>query len=207
MKRALAALYLFVFLACNTPPHSDVPADTTQKQKDTLPIQPLSNSYVPVDLSPMDISYFPTDYPLLKMSGTAPTLPQARVIYSRPHMQGRTIFGDMVKWGEPWRLGANEATEIEFFSPVTIQNKRINAGRYTLYCIPQPGHWTIVFNSNLYSWGLKPDPSKDLFRFDIPSEKTDIPIEYFTMTFEKTNAGADLVIAWENLSAHLPLRF
>ncbi|HNL82614.1 MAG TPA: hypothetical protein PKG56_04420, partial [Chitinophagaceae bacterium] len=46
-----------------------------------------------IDKSPMDISYFPKDYPLMKMNGKSKDLPIARVIYSRPMKKGREIFG------------------------------------------------------------------------------------------------------------------
>ena len=82
------------------------------------------------DKSPMDISYFPVDYPIEHMYNRASKPLVARVVYSRPHRQGRKVFGSLLKYGEPWRLGANEATEIEFFRAVEIEGKRINKSRY-----------------------------------------------------------------------------
>src|SRR5262245_27099050 len=70
------------------------------------------STYTSVDKSPMDMSYFPVDYPKLKMTKNELSPPVARVIYSRPHLQGRQLFHDVLKYGEHWRLGANEATEI-----------------------------------------------------------------------------------------------
>jgi hypothetical protein len=32
-------------------------------------------------------------------------------------------------------------------------------------------------------------------------------IEYFTMVFEKTDTGADLLMAWDNAEARLPIGF
>jgi len=147
------------------------------------------------------------DYPINKMTQPELGPPLARVIYSRPHKQGRTIFGALLKWGEHWRLGANEATELELFQDATIQNKRVSKGRYVLYCIPQPEAWTIVFNTNLYSWGLKQDSTRDVYRFQIPSTKTSAPIESFTMVFQKTKPGADLLMAWDTVAARLPISF
>jgi hypothetical protein len=155
----------------------------------------------------MDVIYFPTNYPVQKMNGEITTPPVARVIYSRPHRQGRQIFGNIVKWGEPWRLGANEATEIELFQPVTIQNKRVEKGRYVLYAVPHEDHWTIVFNANLYTWGLKFNLAQNAAMFDVPVVNKGLNIEYFTMVFDKTETGADLVMAWENKEARLPLQF
>lgn len=165
------------------------------------------NPYEPVDISPMDMSYLPNDYPILKMDNKTNKKPVARVIYSRPQMQGRKIFGSLIKYKERWRLGANEATEIELFQNVMVNNKSIPAGRYVLYCIPDTSKWTIVFNDNLDCWGLKQDPKKDLYKFDIPVTQKDKSIEYFTMVFDKTKTGADLIMAWDNLEARLPFQY
>ena len=160
-----------------------------------------------LDKSPMDMIYFPTEYPVLKMSGKTNQLPVARVIYSRPEKDGRVIFGGVVKYNEHWRLGANEATEIEFFTDVSIQDKKIKKGRYIIYCIPYPDKWTIVFNDDLFVWGLKIHSSKDLFSFDIPASVTSDVYEAFTMEFEPQEKGLQLVMAWDDRKAVLPINF
>ena len=166
------------------------------------------NPYAIVDVSPMDISYFPVDYPKLKMTDPISVPPPfARIIYSRPHLQGRHLFTDLLKYGEPWRLGANESTELDLYTEATIQNKKIKFGRYVLYCIPEPDSWTIVLNSNIDSWGLHPDATKDIARFSIPVKQTVNRLEYFTLIFEKSTSGADIVMAWDNLEARLPIAF
>ena len=166
-----------------------------------------SNPYVVVDISPMDMSYYPVDYPKLKMAQQVSQAPVMRLIYSRPHLQGRELFHDVLKYGEYWRLGANEATEIEFFRDVTIQNKKVRAGRYILYCILGESTWTIVLNSNLYSWGLQQDATKDVEHFEIPVTHGNPTLEYLTMVFSKTNTGAELIIAWDDVVAKLPINF
>ena len=166
------------------------------------------NPYASVDLSPMDMSYFPVDYPKLKIAtGTPLAPPLARVIYSRPHLQGRHIFHEVLKYGEPWRMGANEATELQLFRPATIQGKTIPAGRYILYCIPQPHEWTIALNQNTDTWGLQQDASKDVARFTISVEQKEQSLEYYTMVFEPATGGAILVMAWDNVELRLPLHF
>lgn len=203
MKNVLWFLLIPCFFSCQ----NDAAKKAAPPVKDTnLLTKEAANPYTPVDLSPMDMAYFPADFSVQKMNGQTASLPVARVIYSRPHRQGRKIFGNLVKWGEPWRLGANEATEIQFFQPVTIQNKRVEKGQYVLYAIPYEDHWTIVFNSNLYTWGLKFNLAKDVAKFDISSANKDQMVEFFSMVFEKTAAGADLVMAWENREARLPIQ-
>lgn len=205
MKNVLLLVILPLFFSCESGSPAAPANQTAVKDSDLIKREP-ANPYVPVDLSPMDMAYFPADFPVQKMDGRTGDLPTARVIYSRPHRQGRKIFGNIVKWGEPWRLGANEATEIQFFQPVTIQNKQVEKGQYVLYAIPYQDHWTIVLNSNLYTWGLKFNLAKDVLKFDIPSITKDQMVEYFSMVFEKTASGADLVMAWENVEARLPVQ-
>jgi hypothetical protein len=163
------------------------------------------NPFAARDLSPMDISYFPTDYPVRKMTDSASAAPVMRVIYSRPLKQGRKIFGSLLKYGEPWRLGANEATEIELFRDVTIQNRKVAKGRYILYCIPEEKTWTIIFNSRTFTWGLRQDPAMDVYRFTVPVLPAPQVIEYFTMTFQPSKKGAHLIIAWDDSMARLPI--
>ena len=207
MKSPLPLFVLLFLLSCNDN-NPDKPATTAPIKKDTaIGRPPVQNPFASVDVSPMDISYFPADYPLQKMSGKTNVPLIMRVIYSRPHRQGRKIFGTLVHYGEPWRMGANEATELELFQPITIQGKKIPKGRYVLYCIPDKEHWTIVFNKNIYSWGLKPDPTQDLYKFDVPVQSTTSPIEYFTMVFEPTDDGnVNLLMTWDEVLVRLPIK-
>jgi hypothetical protein len=209
MKYLVGLILVIGLISCNTsetiqPSSSSTPRPKLLPKDSSIVSGELANPYVPVDVSPMDMAWLPVDYPKLTVKKT---LPVARVIYSRPHKQGRKIFGNLVKYGERWRLGANEATEIELFIPVTIQGKLVPKGRYLLYCIPEVDKWIIVFNTNLFSWGLTLDPSKDLYRFTIPAEVKNQSVEYFSMVFQPTDAGADLVMAWDNVEARLPIQY
>src|SRR5829696_7949404 len=108
-------LTAFTFLLACGNKNEKTASETEEKKSDTSFINPtVVNPYATVDVSPMDMSYFPVDYSKLKMAKQVDTPPVMRVIYSRPHKQGRQIFGKLLKYGQPWRLGANEATEIEF---------------------------------------------------------------------------------------------
>jgi hypothetical protein len=205
--RLIFLFSLIFFLSCNEQqeksPGPVQKADTNNRKRPDN----ISNSYTPVDISPMDMSYFPADYPKLKMAKRSDIVPLARVIYSRPHLQGRHIFHEVLKYGQPWRLGANESTELELFKDAAIQGKKIPAGRYVLYCIPSEENWAIIFNSNIDSWGLEPDSTQDVARFNVPVKKINSSLEYFTMVFEKTTSGADLLMAWDNVEVRLPFQF
>ena len=85
----------------------------------------------PLDKSPMDMCYYPVDYPILKIQRKADAPLIARVIYGRPQKNDRSIFGDLVPYDMIWRAGANEATELEFYREVKIDGKKLPKGRYT----------------------------------------------------------------------------
>ena len=207
MKAFLFCLALVLAFSCNSDEPGKEKVVSTPPPDSMRRIQRESavNPFSPVDISPMDMSYWPADYPKIKMSGPAIEPPVARVIYSRPHLQGRHIFHEVLKYGQPWRLGANESTELDLYQAVRIQNKKIEAGRYVIYCIPQENHWTVILNSNIDSWGLEADRSKDLYSFDVPVKLTSNSIEYFTIVFEPNGKGANLLMAWDNVEARLPM--
>ena len=207
MKNILRFAIVLSFFSCNAK-DKNVKTKEQPATKDTVAtvLQNVNPDAVP-DISPMDMSYFPVDYPKLKMTKTISTPPVMRIIYSRPHLQGRKLFYNLQKYGDYWRLGANEATEIQFFRNVTIQNKKINAGRYVIYCIPQQDHWTVFLNSNVDTWGLTQDSTKNINEFNIPVTYNNAYSEYLTMNFEKTDTGAMLIVAWDEAVAKLPIDF
>jgi len=160
----------------------------------------------PVDKSPMDTCYYPSNYPVLKIQDKITEPAAMRVIYSRPQKNGRLIFGELVEYGKVWRLGANEATEIEFFKSVKIGDKKVEKGRYTLYAIPNEDDWTIILNKDNDTWGaFKYDEQKDVLRTTVPVQKLNEAVEALAMTFEKSDSGCNLIIAWDNVKASLPI--
>ena len=158
---------------------------------------------ITMDSSPMDMSYYPVNYPVLKIQDKANEPLIARVVYSRPQKKGRALFGDLVKYGEVWRLGANEATEIEFFQDVKIDDKKVKKGRYTLYALVNADKWTLILNKETDIWGaFKYDSSKDILRTPVPVEKKTDITEAFSIAFEKGKKGnksADMVISWDDV--------
>jgi Protein of unknown function (DUF2911) len=169
------------------------------KAQDSLHIPPL-------DKSPMDMSYWPDQYPILKFQGKITAAPYARVIYGRPQKDGRTVFGELIRYNELWRLGANEATELEFYQNVKISGKLITKGKYSIYCIPTATEWTFILNKDTDSWGaFKYDSRKDVARVKVKTRKTKIPTEAFSIYFEKTTSGANMIVSWDAVVASLPI--
>jgi hypothetical protein len=160
----------------------------------------------PLDESPMDMSYYPVNYPILKIQDKAIEPLVARVVYSRPQKKGRVIFGELVEYGQVWRLGANEATEVEFFQDIKIDGKKVKKGRYTLYALVNPDKWTVILNKETDIWGaFRYDMKKDILRTDIPVQKQSGVTETLLMQFEKNGKGANLAINWDDVLVKLPI--
>lgn len=166
------------------------------------------NGQVPEpDKSPMDISYAPQNYPILKFQNKqTASMPLARVIYSRPQKNGRTLFGNEIKYNEIWRIGANEATEFELFKNANVAGRAIAKGRYTLYCIPAADKWTLIFSRDNYSWGaFSYKQANDAARISVPvTRPSGLQVEYLTMHFNESN---HLVILWDDVRVVVPILF
>lgn len=159
-----------------------------------------------LDKSPMDMSYYPANFPILKIQNKATEPLVARVLYSRPQKNGRNVFGELIEYGKVWRLGANEATEIELYKDVKIDNTRLKKGRYSIYAIPYQDKWTIIFNKETDIWGaFQYDDKKDVLRTDVKVEKQQEPIEAFTLVFDKIDSGANMIMAWDDVKTTLPI--
>ena len=97
-----------------------------------------------LDDSPHDIVYFRTN----KISP-----PTIKVLYGRPQKNGRDIFDEVIPYGEIWRVGANEATEVVFYKDVVFGETKVKAGTYVLYAIPNEKEWTLILSSRTDVWG------------------------------------------------------
>ncbi len=188
--------------------------NTAENKNMRIPVSVNDSITLSIDKSPMDMIYFPVDYPQKKMDSSNMGNPKARLIYSRPQKKGRIIFADSTvtqnfiqHYGQEWRLGANESTEVEFFTDVTINGQKLAQGRYIIYCIPYAYKWVIVFNDNLFSWGLHVDKTKDVMKIELPVTKTDKSIEFLTMAFQEAAYGYNLLIEWDDIKVLMPVNF
>lgn len=119
------------------------------------------------------------------------------VTYGRPSMHERVIFGQLVKYGQVWRVGADEATTITFNSETKMGDKEIPAGTYTLFALVNENEWTIILNSVLGQWGsfsYEKNKENDIAHIVVPVTKTDAPVEQLTIRFDDNNG---MIIEWE----------
>jgi hypothetical protein len=131
-----------------------------------------------------------------------------KVTYGRPHKKGREIFGELVPYGEIWRTGANEATEITFTNDVLINKKKLKAGTYTIFTIPEKDKWKVIFNSDLGQWGsYNYNADKNVLEIEAKVSALDVTYEPFTMEFQLQDDEANLLMMWDKTQASFTIGF
>ena len=156
-----------------------------------------------IDKSPADIVYYPLNIVKEKDLSKKPLI---RIIYSRPAKNGRPIFGVLEQFGNVWRTGANETTEIRFYEDVKVGNQKVKAGTYSIFTIPEKDKWTFILNKQTDKWGSYTyDQSKDVLRLDVPVKKSEEVIEHFSITFKDLPQGAAIVMGWDNTVVEVPV--
>ncbi|MDR9419241.1 DUF2911 domain-containing protein [Gracilimonas sp.] len=132
-----------------------------------------------------------------------------KVVYGQPYRRGRTIFGDLEPWGEVWRTGANEATEITIIKPVLMGTEAIPSGTYALFTIPEPDSFTVILNHELGQWGaFEYNPERDYKRMKFPVKNLQNPVEAFTIQFsEPAQSMTTMTMKWGLVQVDVPIRF
>lgn len=143
---------------------------------------------------------FPAPSPKATVNQTV-GLTEVEIIYARPAMRGREVFGGLVPWGEIWRTGANAATTISFGGPVEFGGTEIPAGTYALFTVPGKKSWEVILSSNTEQWGSYEHDAKDeVARVKVMPVKTSAAVESLTISLDGVDAdAATLNIAWENV--------
>ncbi|WP_089664500.1 DUF2911 domain-containing protein [Gramella sp. MAR_2010_147] len=135
-------------------------------------------------------------------------LTDVTIEYSRPGMRGRTIFGDLVPYGEVWRTGANANTKITFSDDVKINGKELKKGSYAIYTVPSEDSWEVMFYSATDNWGApqKWDESKVALKATAETMEMPMPMETFTIVVDDLkNDSASLNFIWESTIAMLKM--
>ncbi|MES2796489.1 MAG: DUF2911 domain-containing protein [Bacteroidota bacterium] len=131
------------------------------------------------------------------------------VKYCKPSKRGREIFGKLEPFGKVWRTGANEATTFDTDNDLTIGDKVLPAGHYTLWTIPEKESWTVIFNKKDYMWGVNQDGASreadsDALQVVVPVEKTETSVEQFDISFVDSPMMA-MVLAWDTTKIVVPI--
>lgn len=147
----------------------------------------------------------PRPSPSAKLSQVVGTT-DLSISYSRPGVKGRAIWGALVPWGEPWRTGANEATQFVCGDDITVEGQKLAAGSYAVLTVPTTDAWTVVFSAQKEIGGAGPyDPKHDVLRVSVKPVAAE-HIERMQFTFDDPTADAvTLNLRWEKLSVPVKL--
>ena len=139
-----------------------------------------------------------------------PTNTYIKIVYGQPYKRDRDVFGNIVPYGKVWRTGANEATEITTTNDILFGGKKLEAGTYALFSIPQEDNqWTIILNEGLGQWGaFDYDESLDKLRIKVPAIPKQSVTEAFTIQFtEIENDSTNIVMQWDQYTVRIPIEF
>ncbi|HEX8377378.1 MAG TPA: DUF2911 domain-containing protein [Pedobacter sp.] len=129
------------------------------------------------------------------------------LVYSRPNLRGRTVFGGLVPYGQVWRTGANGATLLTLSEEVKINGTTVPAGEYGLFTIPGKSEWTVIISKGSKQWGSYAyKEADDLIRFKVKPTTLKDKVETFTIQFDKVyENSAVLNLMWENTAVAINL--
>jgi hypothetical protein len=129
------------------------------------------------------------------------------ITYSRPGVKGRTIWGELIPYGKPWRAGANEPTTFTTSDDITVAGQKLAAGSYAIVALPAEGAWTMVFSrqKDLAGQPTNYDEKQDALRVPIKPSDAE-PQEWLQWAFEDvTPNSATLALRWEKLRVAMPI--
>jgi hypothetical protein len=129
-------------------------------------------------------------------------LTDIEIVYSRPGVKGRKIFGGLESYGKVWRTGANSATKITFSTPVKLNGADVPAGTYGLFTIPGEDEWTIIISKVSGQWGAyKYDAKDDVVRVTAKPVRLPFHIETFLIDINNiTDESATMYLTWDDVA-------
>ncbi len=132
-------------------------------------------------------------------------LTEVSVSYSRPGVKGREIFGGLLPFGDLWRTGANMSTTLMFSDEVTIDGRKVPAGKYALFTIPEKNEWTVIISKDIGPGASKYSEKNDVHRFKVTPGTLSTPVERLTIEIaEMTDSGARFVLRWATTEISFP---
>ncbi|MGK2860226.1 MAG: DUF2911 domain-containing protein [Thermoanaerobaculia bacterium] len=126
------------------------------------------------------------------------------VEYHRPGVKGRQIWGGLVPYDSPWRMGANEATTLTLSDAVKVDGKELPAGKYSFFAIPGKEKWTLIINKDPEQWGAYGyDQAKDALRVEV--KPVEAPhTEWMRFSIDPTSPmSANVTMNWEKLAVSM----
>jgi Protein of unknown function (DUF2911) len=126
------------------------------------------------------------------------------IVYSRPAMRGRDIWGGLVPYDEVWRTGANAATQFSTSRDLIVGGKSVPVGTYSLFSIFTPESQTLIINSQTGQWGTQYDAGQDFARISMSKSRAPEFTERFTISVEPDGKGGVLNLDWDTTRFSVP---
>jgi hypothetical protein len=123
--------------------------------------------------------------------------------YGSPSVRARKIWGELVPLDKIWRAGANNATTVTTDKDLTIDGKKLPAGKYSFYVIPNAESSTIIFNKVSDLWGTnKYDEKQDQLRLKVKPEVSETSTEKLAYLIYESG----IILNWENWKFVIPVQ-
>lgn len=162
-----------------------------------------------LDPSPMDAAHYPRRAAFKNYldADDKDRTEKIKVLYCRPNKKERVIFGGLVPYGETWRVGANEATEVTFYQAVEIGGTYVGRGTYTMNADIFANQWIVRFSTQRNIAGTSElDPTKIVATATAPVSHVSKSREEFTIGFQKVDDGnVNMIFEWDQTRATLPI--
>jgi hypothetical protein len=128
------------------------------------------------------------------------------ITYRRPVARGRELFGHLVPWGRIWTPSADSAAYITVSGPVEINGDSLPAGTYSMWAIPQPDGWTVIFNAVPHAFHLRYPEGRDVLRVHATPKRGE-HMETLAFYFPVADAdSASLYLHWGTTIVPLSIR-
>ena len=173
-----------------------------------------AQEFSPIDKSPMDAAFFPADA-AKRAFKKGVSEPKVRVLYSRPSLKDRNLFrttedrkDGITQYGKPWRLGANESTELLLMQDALIGDTLVKAGRYSIVVTPTETDWTFHINSENDGWGnYSHKPELDVVTVSVPVKIVKDRVEQLSITMYSPDNDntVHLKTGWGKYRTELPI--
>ncbi len=134
-------------------------------------------------------------------------LTDVAVDYVSPAVKGRKIWGGLVAYGQPWSFGAGQAPRVRFGRDVTVGDKLVPAGTYSLFAIPDKADWTLILDRGADQPGGGREHRPELEVARVHARPKVAPArERLTFLFATfTDDDAALAFEWDKLQLVLPI--
>lgn len=130
------------------------------------------------------------------------------IVYHRPAVGGREVWGGLVPWDQVWRAGANDNTTFTISDDATVEGRPLAAGTYGLHMIPGQAGWTVIFSRNSTSWGsFTYDPAEDALRVEVQARPAEPEERLSYRVDELDNSHAVVALHWEKLAVPFRVEF